>query len=369
MLRIIKDIKHTFFNISMCSILCLVASCQKAENSFEVEIEPVDFKNQKISESFGLINFESYSIYVASGNKTVKEIAATLGIDHEYLSKYNGMSHFFKPETGTILALPNDFIPDNSIKKSFDIEATQKIISGRNEGIQEEQDQDSILIHTVSKDETIFKIARTYNISVKAISERNNLTSEFLVYPGQKLKIPIFQDAYREKSNNLSAAINFKDENSFKSPHRPKFSSESKNTQNNSDLDSSLNSQKANQMKLFLPVLGKIVKEFNLSAGNVRNEGIDIKAKKGSFVYSADDGVVMLVSKSAGEKLSVVIIKHHSNILTIYAGLSSVDNKKGDTVKQGQKIGTVNEINNVLHFEIRKGNKPLNPRDFLVFPH
>ena len=86
-----------------------------------------------------------------------------------------------------------------------------------------------------------------------------------------------------------------------------------------------------------------------------------------SKVYLADDGTVMLVSKSAGEKLIVMIIKHQNSILTIYAGLSSVGFKKGDTVKKGSKIGTVNEINNILHFEIRKGNKPLNPEDVLVF--
>ncbi len=362
-----SEITKMVLKLLVCATLYLLGSCQKAENNIDVKVDFLESENQNISENFGLVNFGSYSVYIASGNKTVKEIANDLGINYKYLSNYNGMSHFFKPENGTILAIPSDFKLENITDKNFDIEKTQKIISSNEQNRKAEKNIDSFLIHTVKQDETVFKIARSYKISVKAISDRNNLTSEFLIYPGQELKIPIFADTSSDKNDNFSAAINFKDEASFNSPKRPKVSSELYGASSTSVSNSFSNLHQEKQVGLFPPVVGEIVKSFNLSAGSIRNEGIDIKVKKGAFVYSADDGMVMLVSKSAGEKLRVVIIKHQNNILTIYAGLSSVDYKKGDAIKKGAKIGKVNEINNILHFEIRKGNKPLDPHDLFVF--
>lgn len=56
----------------------------------------------------------------------------------------------------------------------------------------------------------------------------------------------------------------------------------------------------------------------------------------------------------------------HGNYITIYAGLSSVNVKQGDTVKAGQALGRIysdpDDGNRTkLHFEIRNERQKLNP--------
>jgi murein DD-endopeptidase MepM/ murein hydrolase activator NlpD len=55
--------------------------------------------------------------------------------------------------------------------------------------------------------------------------------------------------------------------------------------------------------------------------------------------------------------------------MTVYAHLDNFVVRRGDKVKQGQKIGTVGSTGKVsepqLHFEIRKGSKAYNPKNQL----
>ena len=105
-LKRVVNIKYLVVAAFICS---LISSCQHSGNHFEIEkISPLPTL-PKQNEKEGLISFGSYSVFVSSGNETVEEIANKLGIDYNYLSKYNGMSYFFKPEKGTILALPIDY--------------------------------------------------------------------------------------------------------------------------------------------------------------------------------------------------------------------------------------------------------------------
>ncbi len=110
---------------------------------------------------------------------------------------------------------------------------------------------------------------------------------------------------------------------------------------------------------------GEVINGFNISSTGVRNEGIDIKGSEGASVYSIHNGTVVLVSTSAGKRLNVVIIKHDEEFLSIYAGLQMVEYQKGRKVEKGWKIGTVNGVNNTLHFELRRGNAPLDPEVYL----
>ncbi len=46
------------------------------------------------------------------------------------------------------------------------------------------------IIHTVQLGERLFSIGRLYNVNPYAIAQTNNIAAPYLIYPGQKLKIP-----------------------------------------------------------------------------------------------------------------------------------------------------------------------------------
>lgn len=97
----------------------------------------------------------------------------------------------------------------------------------------------------------------------------------------------------------------------------------------------------------------------------VQNSGIDIEMLSSSRRARAiADGTVSAVFNQPGYN-NIVMIRH-GEYITIYAGISNLAIKTGDTVKTGQTIGQVqpdpdNDGRHVLHFELRHEREKLNP--------
>ena len=100
--------------------------------------------------------------------------------------------------------------------------------------------------------------------------------------------------------------------------------------------------------------------------GKIRaHNGIDYAARTGTPIVSAGDGKVIA---SAYNRFNgnYVFIKHNSNIVTKYLHLNKRHVKKGQRVKQNQKIGTVGATGRVtgahLHYEFLVNGKHKNPK-------
>ena len=100
------------------------------------------------------------------------------------------------------------------------------------------------------------------------------------------------------------------------------------------------------------------------------HEAIDISGTgHGSPIYAANDGVVE-VSRFDRYNGNYIIINHNNGYYTIYAHLSSLMVKKGQTVSIGQQIGRMGATGHAfgthLHFGVYKGypyygGTPINP--------
>jgi len=100
------------------------------------------------------------------------------------------------------------------------------------------------------------------------------------------------------------------------------------------------------------------------------HRGIDLKAKKGTAVYSTADGVVSFVQpKNIGDFGRVVKIQHNYGFETVYAHLSKTNVKAGDIIRKNQQIALSGNSGRStaahLHYEIRYGSKILNPNEFI----
>jgi len=125
----------------------------------------------------------------------------------------------------------------------------------------------------------------------------------------------------------------------------------------------------ASAEKLLMPVDGAVIQEFGDKSDGTFNDGINIQASEGTPVKAANSGSVVYSGNQLQGYGNLVIIRHDNGYLTAYAHLESLELEKGATVKRGDIVGHVGRTGNVdqpqLHFGVRKGREPVNPRDFL----
>ena len=132
-------------------------------------------------------------------------------------------------------------------------------------------------------------------------------------------------------------------------------------------LNSNLKEKKLNSF-FIKPVDGLITEGFNKKIGHF---GVDVVSKKGAFISSIDDGMV-LFSSWTHEFGYVLVVKHQNSFISFYKHNSEVFKSKGDYVKSGETIAIIGNSGKYstgphLHFELWKGSSPVNPVNYILF--
>jgi murein DD-endopeptidase MepM/ murein hydrolase activator NlpD len=95
------------------------------------------------------------------------------------------------------------------------------------------------------------------------------------------------------------------------------------------------------------------------------HKGVDYAAPIGAPVHSIGDGTVQFAGVQHGYGKVVFIRHRNGKDSSVYAHLSRIDVKPGQTVAEGQTIGAVGMTGMTtgphLHFEFHVGNDPVNP--------
>ncbi len=97
--------------------------------------------------------------------------------------------------------------------------------------------------------------------------------------------------------------------------------------------------------------------------------GVDFEAELGDDVYAMNDGEVTKVfdDKMFGKSIEISA----NNVIVTYSGLGSVDVKKGDNIKAGEKIGSVGAVpfeasdKTHIHISLRVNGKYADPLSFI----
>jgi murein DD-endopeptidase MepM/ murein hydrolase activator NlpD len=117
-------------------------------------------------------------------------------------------------------------------------------------------------------------------------------------------------------------------------------------------------------------VRGRIIESFGARVGGLHNDGINIAARKGASIRAAENGVVAYTGNQLQGFGNLVLLKHAGGWMTAYAHSSIILVKRGDVVRRGQTIAKVGRTGNVstpqLHFELRRGERAVNPKNHLV---
>jgi len=120
------------------------------------------------------------------------------------------------------------------------------------------------------------------------------------------------------------------------------------------------------------PVDGEIIAAFGPDHDGLHNDGIDIAVPDGTPIRAADNGVVVYAGNEIVGFGNLVLIRHAENWTTAYANASRIDVQRGQVVERGQVVArsgrTGSASQPMLHFEVRKGTVPVDPRPHLSRP-
>lgn len=122
------------------------------------------------------------------------------------------------------------------------------------------------------------------------------------------------------------------------------------------------------------PASGWVTSTFGMrddpyTSERVMHLGVDVSAREGTPVMAPARGTVMHAGQR-GAYGNLVALDHGNGIVTHYAHLERMLVKEGDKVSRGQHIGDVGNTGRStgphLHYEVRVGGVPVNPKRFIL---
>ena len=191
-------------------------------------------------------------------------------------------------------------------------------------------------IHVVKRGDTLWRLAKRYNISLQDLMAVNHIQDPSHISVGSRLIIPSRHYVHPNRVPSFSAS----------------------------------QTAETRREGFIWPVRGKIITFFGKTKSKI-SKGIVIQAPRGADIRAAQSGKVIF-SGNYGPFGHTVILQHPDSFSTVYSHNQKNFVKVGQWVKQGQVIATVGMTGHVTHpcleFEIRKKSKAVDPLIYLRTP-
>lgn len=207
-------------------------------------------------------------------------------------------------------------------------------------------------LHVVRRGDTLQRIARRYGVSTGRLAASNGIAPPYRIYPGQALSLPAADGAVKRRVAKRPARTP-----RVKKPPRAV----------------SLAPSPPRAGKRFLwPVEGPVAVRFGVRGKGLRNDGINILARRGTGVRAAENGVVAYSGNAVRGFGNLVLIKHAGGWMSAYAHNDVLLVRAGQRVRRGETISRVGSSGSVsrpqLHFELRRGRRAVDPLRYLAPP-
>ena len=242
--------------------------------------------------------------------------------------------------------------------------------------------------HTIAGGESLYTIARRYEVTTQALVQANGLSSPDKIVVGQSLIIPGRPDLVRTPQAPAQPAVQVASATPTlgaapaplgrpqAAPQQAAVTPAATPAPVAAPVATPAPTQVATAPaaepvasgndKFRWPVSGRVITDFAASRGT----GINIDVPEGSTVKAAENGTVIYVGSGVEGYGNLILIRHPNGYVSAYAHLNGMSVAKGATVNRGDAIGTVGMSGSVskpqLHFELRKGATPVDPVPLLA---
>jgi LysM repeat protein len=233
----------------------------------------------------------------------------------------------------------------------------------------------SVRQYTIKKGDSLFGIARTFNVTIDTIISANQITNAFYLPIGGMLRIPDRSGIYHRVSRGETL-----------SGIARRYGVGMNEVADVNDLPSPM--LQVGQ-KLFVPggrmnewdraaALGELFKrpaqgiitsrmgfrKDPFTGLRTYHSGVDIAGRRGTNVLASQQGRVVYAGYR-GNYGKTVIISHPLGYRTLYGHLDRIFVKQGQNVRQGQPIGSMGNTGRStgphLHFEVHQRGRLIDP--------
>ncbi|MEL6374913.1 MAG: peptidoglycan DD-metalloendopeptidase family protein [Pseudomonadota bacterium] len=248
--------------------------------------------------------------------------------------------------------------------------------------------------YLVQRGDSLYSIARTHRVSVSALMDANGITDARSLRAGQRLRLPgqrgpaVRPIAARDAQPVRTAPRRFggpriigrrdgrqptvradRPRKVKVATVRPRTTPTRRATRTRPAPIALQPAPRSSASKFRWPATGRIISKFGPRRDGTHNDGINIAVPMNTPVQAAENGVVAYAGDELRGYGNLILIRHADNWVTAYAHNAEMMVKRGDKVKRGDVIAKAGKTGTVdrpqVHFELRKGSKPVNPRPYL----
>ncbi|MES9991110.1 MAG: peptidoglycan DD-metalloendopeptidase family protein [Candidatus Thiodiazotropha sp.] len=230
--------------------------------------------------------------------------------------------------------------------------------------------------YLVQPGDTLFSIAWRHHLSYQPLAAWNGIKGpDFAIFPGQRLRLkpPATRQAGEVRSSlqTKQAPSGVKLSPSSKPPPKKMPVTTTAKAQTKAlqggTVSKSEKAKKSVKLSWMWPTKGRVVQTFSKSDQN--RKGIRIQGNIGQPIKAAEAGKVVYAGGGLVGYGNLVIIKHHQGFLSAYGYNRKLLVKEGDKLAKGDIVAHMGTANSggqpMLHFEVRKQGKPINPLPLL----
>ncbi|MEY4427204.1 MAG: hypothetical protein RL535_1502 [Pseudomonadota bacterium] len=200
--------------------------------------------------------------------------------------------------------------------------------------------------YTVKPGDTVMQIGRNTNQNWRDIVKWNNLESANQIEVGQVLRIAPLDNTGLVTKPPVTVATT---PAATPAPVQP---------------SGSTSAVSEDDIPWIWPSSGSLISGYD----EAKSKGLKIAGKLGDPVYASADGRVVYAGSGLRGYGNLVILKHNETYLTAYAHNQTLLVKEDQTVRKGQRIadmGSSDADRVMLHFEVRRNGKPVDPAKYL----
>jgi murein DD-endopeptidase MepM/ murein hydrolase activator NlpD len=235
--------------------------------------------------------------------------------------------------------------------------------------------------HRVRGEESLYDIAETYQVPLRALIDQNGLAPPYALEPGRELQLPpprfhsvargeSFEDVARRYNVDLRSLALL---NRMAPPYRVRagdrivLPATARAHAPPADVGEAPTVDGASA-RFQLPLRGPILARFGAQPGGVRVDGLEIAGREGDEIAAAADGDVVYAGSDLPAYGTLVLVRHADDYVTAYGFARRALVREGQRVRAGQPIaelGSRPDGRPRLLFQVRRGAAAVDPAPLL----